>query len=690
MIGSSGKPQAERTAMAIDCLLINPRHQGLEKYPPISLIYLATFARKNGYEVDICEARALLLEDEDVLEVVRKKAPRSIGFTFMTAQFPYVKRLSEAIRKAFPDIIQFAGGTHVNSVPELSLQQLGSLDFLVLGEGEMTFVELLGRLKTGTRLNLEEVKGVAFRQGDGMRRTEPRELIKNLDDLPMPMWELLPIDRYNVFLPSSRYESAKGIALTISGSRGCPYNCIFCASHCVFPRGWRNRSPLLVANELEYLYRKFGVRHYFFVDEVLFYKPDTIRVLAQEIIKRELPLIWAGNARVDSPALTDDVLELVKQAGCVRIDFGVESGSARVLKEIRKGITLEDIYKAHKMVQSHGIATTTMMIVGHPSETREDLVDSLYLVANLRTTYSEFGAATPFPGTDLYALAKKNGWLRSEDWSNYYVSNTYQVMRTEHFSYDDIPRITNLMHSAAQIFVGLERIQRQFPRRIKSFLGRVHCLWKIFTLPHTVNLGVKTTAAFIDSYFLSGSDGKRAKELLSRLLIAEPKAAGVQTLGEICVMLPCASAFVGKLVLSLAARTRSAITIFCPQKVYGDIVAMELTKEPTVAYSSVKGSLIKAAVAWQMGSAGSPKRSIYFFDASSRRRTWKMLLAEAFRLAIVGVLPGFYVSYYGDVEKKPLRFLSFKLFERIIPAVRGLNPAIAIESVAKAVKPWTI
>lgn len=441
---------------------------------------------------------------------------------------------------------------------------------------------------------------------------------------------------------------------------------------------------------LEYLYRKFVVRHYFFVDEVLFYKPDTIRVLAQEIIKRELPLIWAGNARVDSPALTDDILELVKQAGCVRIDFGVESGSVRVLKEIRKGITLEDIYKAHKMVQGHGIATTTMMIVGHPSETYEDLVDSLYLVANLRTTYAEFGAATPFPGTDLYTLAKKNGWLRSEDWSNYYVSNTYQVMRTEHFDYDDIPRITNLMHSAAQIFVGLQRIQRQLPHRVKSFFGRVSCMWKVFTLPHTVNLGVRITAAFIDSYFLSGSDEKKAKELLSRLLVADPKAPAFQTLGEICVMLPCASAFAGKLILSLVGRTRSAISIFCPKKIYDDIVHMELTNESSVTYVAIKGSLIIAAAAWHIRSATSPKRSIYFFDASSRNRTWGMLLAEVFRLAIVGVLPGFFVSYYGNIEEKPLRFLINKVFERIIPAVRGLNPIIAIESFKKAIKPWVV
>jgi anaerobic magnesium-protoporphyrin IX monomethyl ester cyclase len=502
----------------MDCLLINPRVPGDTRYPPLSLIYLAAYARQHGFTVEICDAGAHLYSDDQVLEIIARLRPRAIGFTFMTPQFPSVAVLSSKIAKNFSDTFQIAGGTHVNSLPEQSLSQILDLDCLVLGEGERTLVEVLEILRADGRKELSHVRGLALRDGEGLLKTPPRELFANLDDLPMPAWDLLPIAKYEVSQPGRRYEYSEGIALTISASRGCPYSCVFCASHAVFKPGHRQRSPKLVVDELEYLYRNHGVRHYFMVDEVLFHRKEYVIELSQELIRRKLPLIWAGNARVNSPAISDEVLEIAKAAGCVRIDFGVETGSPKILKEIRKGIKLSDVYSAHRMTHRHDLATTTLMMVGHPNETMDDVRDSIRLIAHIESDYPEFGPATPFPATELYDMAKEEGWLRSEDWGQYYISNSFRVMRNRFFEYDDIDSLSTFTNLISRIMATLANKKKYFPDEMKSPWRRFCLFYQIISdryrfVPHE-DFDISTRARLAEMFVVKESDPRRFEEIL--------------------------------------------------------------------------------------------------------------------------------------------------------------------------------
>lgn len=505
----------------IDALLINPRICGNEKYPPLSLIYLAAYAEREGFNVDICDAAALEMSDKEVLNIIRQKNPRCVGLTFMTPQYSYALVLAGLIRKSFPEIFLIAGGIHSNVVPEDTLKRIPFFDCIVMGEGEVTFTELLSKLKAGETGDISKISGIAFMDKGKFIKTAPRLLIQNLDVLPIPAWGKLPIQQYRVSLPAKRYEYSEGIALTLSSSRGCPYQCLFCSAHGVFGSGYRYRSPSFVADEIEYLVNHHNIRHFFFVDEVLFQKRDHILSLANEIIKRGLNIRWAGNSRVNSPALDDEVLETVIKAGCVRIDFGVESGSPDIIKEIRKGITLPQIYEAHRKAQNHGLATTTLMMVGHPSESMEDIRASIRLLAYLESDYPEFGPATPFPGTPLYEMAREKGWLRSDDWSDYFISNSYRVMRNKHFDYQDIFSLSSFCNRIAGIFAELSAAKRYKPEVTGSmwscgkFFARI--IADRYRSLFQKDFSIKKRADIIEMYLAKDADPKRFEELLAKL-----------------------------------------------------------------------------------------------------------------------------------------------------------------------------
>lgn len=505
----------------VDALLINPRVSVNEKYPPLSLINIAAYAEREGFTVDICDAAAFEMSDEEVLDIISQCNPMCVGLTFMTAQYSYALVLAGLIKKHFPKVFLITGGIHSNVVPEDTLKRMPFLDSIVIGEGEITFTELLSYLKSDKIENKSEIKGLAFIDKGEFVNTNSRPLITSLDILPIPAWNKLPIQRYKVSQPAKRYELSEGIALTISSSRGCPHRCLFCCAHGVYGSGYRYRSPQLVVDEIEYLVRHFNVRHFFFVDEVLFQKRDHILTLAHEIINRELDICWAGNSRVNSLALDDEVIEYIIKAGCVRVDFGVETGSPKILKEIHKGITLPQIYKSHREVQRHGLATTSLMMIGHPSESFEDVLASIRLIAYIDSDYSAFGPSTPFPGTPLYKLAKDNNWLRSDDWSDYFITNNYRVMRNQYFDYQDIYRLNCFCNGIAYIFAELATIKRYKPEITRATWTCIRLFVRILTNRYRSvfqeDFTLKKRAEIIEMFLTKDADPERFEELLAKL-----------------------------------------------------------------------------------------------------------------------------------------------------------------------------
>jgi anaerobic magnesium-protoporphyrin IX monomethyl ester cyclase len=506
----------------IECLLINPRQHEGGKMPPLGLIALAAYARQSGLSVKVCDANVLGYTDQETLDIIRDLQPHVVGFTFMTPQVPYVRALSAKVRQEFPGIVQIAGGVHVSAVPEQCLKQFAYLDYLVLGEGEETLVEILKKLHLRDDFDPSTVDGLAFRAKGDVVRTKPRRVFSDLNTLPMPAWDELPLKKYVVTRAcNGQMQNKEGMALTISGSRGCPYDCIFCASHSVFARGYRRRSHVKIVDEMEYLYKNYGIDYFFFVDELLFFKKENIINLANEIIRRELPINWTGISRVDSPAICDDVLSLVKIAGCKRIDFGVESGSPKILKEIGKQINLSQIYRAHLLTHRHGISTVTLMMVGHPNESKQDFLDSIRLILDLESENAMFGAATPFPGTELYRIARNNGWLRSDDWGQYYINNSNQVMRNVHFVHDEINYLSIYANLISYV-VGRLAVKKHYAQReMKSLWSRFRLFYSViydrYGFARANYFKVRTLSRIVEMFIAKDQNRERFEELIQDL-----------------------------------------------------------------------------------------------------------------------------------------------------------------------------
>ncbi|MEW5693978.1 MAG: radical SAM protein, partial [Candidatus Hydrogenedentota bacterium] len=278
-----------------------------------------------------------------------------------------------------------------------------------------------------------------YRNNGEIIKNAPRELISDLDSLPMPAWHLLPVEKYMVSPPEERYSGVTGHGISICTCRGCPYNCLFCASHSVF-QGYRYRSAMKIVKEIEYFVNVQGIRNFFIVDEVFTFDLERLRQFCNLLIEKNLDITWAVNSKVVD--LSTEILKLMKRAGCQRIDLGVESGNKQVIKNIRKGINVKTVKILNTMIHNVGLQTTTLMMFGNPGEGYNELIDSLNLIADIETEYPEFAITTPFPGTELYNLARKNGWLRTDDWDEYEVLNPYPVMRNEFFSHNEIRNIS--------------------------------------------------------------------------------------------------------------------------------------------------------------------------------------------------------------------------------------------------------
>jgi len=447
-------------ALVTDCdlVLINSRVIPVEKYPPISLLFLAAYVREKGHSVAVIDANAEMLTDEDVSARVGCYRPILCGITFMTPQVKTVRELVARLKEDHPKVKLVAGGIHVSILPQ-EARALG-FDFCVVGEGEETLVQLLSAAKAGS--STDNIEGVWT---DGSQ-FKPRRLIEDLDSLPLPAWDLVPIDDYTVSQPDSRYTFESGVCLSISTSRGCLYNCAFCASHGVYGHSYRTRSAHHIVDEMEMLYGKYGVSKFFLVDESILVEPERAEEFAEEILKRKLEVTFASNARVSDPGVNVGTLAKLRKAGMVRVDFGVESGSQRILNDIRKGITVQQIVDAHKIAHQAGMKTTSLMIVGHLEESWEDVIDSLELLARIDTDYPVFGSMTPYPGTEAYTKALKEGWIRDLDWSKYCISGSYRVMRNRHFLHWEIFALTLLGLDAADFIV---KWKRRRPRSWRDF-----------------------------------------------------------------------------------------------------------------------------------------------------------------------------------------------------------------------------
>ncbi len=374
---------------------------------PIGLSYIAGFLRERGHDVKLVDCIYMTKGWSDIRKLIEREDPDFIGISSTTSVVPEAKKLSEIAKEVNDKIKIVWGGIHASTLPE-ETAKFKNIDAVVCGEGELTMLEIL------EKNSFRGIRGVVYREGKRVKRNLPRPLIKNLDTLPFPAYDQLPLNKYG--------SPTLGNAVSVISGRGCPYNCIFCASKTIFNRTCRFRSPENFVSELEYLHEEYNINNFLFQDDLFTLSHKNIMEICRKIVKRGLEIKWRCNARVDT--VSKKLLKIMKQAGCEVIHYGIESGDPAVLKMINKDVTISQIRRVVKTTKELGIRVYGYLILGFPFENEKTIQKTINFAKQLELDYAQFSLLTPFPGTVVWEMAKRGEGIKciAKDWGdfNYY------------------------------------------------------------------------------------------------------------------------------------------------------------------------------------------------------------------------------------------------------------------------------
>jgi len=388
-------------------LLINPaiRLDDDPKNVPLGLAYIAKMLQREGHSVEVLDINAYRFTWDETVAELQSKVFDVIGLTGIVTQYNALKDLARKVKALYPDKKIILGGPLVSAAPETVLKNI-DVDIGIIGEGELTSVDLINTLEKGG--GLENVNGICFKAGSEIIKTEPRDLIKNLDDIPSPAWELFPM---HIYLKHHNLGYGSHNSINITTERGCPFHCTFCYD--AFQNQARLRSPENIITELKELKRKFNIKSVHFCDETFTLNRERTIKICKMMIEEKLDLSWATLARVN--LVDEELLGWMKKAGCMTLSFGVESGNQDNLNKIRKGTTVEQGLKAIKITRKAGITPDASFMIGIPGETLESIQDSVKFCKKTKFLLQHFFFFTPIPGSESYRNALGKGLIKDED-----------------------------------------------------------------------------------------------------------------------------------------------------------------------------------------------------------------------------------------------------------------------------------
>jgi len=387
--------------------------------PPIGLAYIAAFLRKQGHKVTIIDAEVEQLNNEQIAQQARKAD--LAGITMTAPTYNSALELANLIKQSNSGTTVVLGGPQATFLDEECLDN-STADAVVRGEGERTMLDIAGSVESGGTCDFD---GVTFRDADTFIKNPDRKLIVDLDDIPVPARDLLPMDKYSP--PHST---------GVISSRGCPFRCIFCASSNLYHKRFRSRSAYNVFEEVAQLVAQ-GYENVTMLDDNFILNKERAFKFADLVEENNAKFTWSCTGRVDS--IDEDLLGRLREVGCNGLFFGVESASDDTLKLIKKGFSTDQVINAFDALRDYDYATTASFMIGLPGDDRQKVADTINLAKQVKPDFAMFSVTTPYPGTELYEnIDNYDLEITLDDWSKFTL--TKPVVRTSALSTAELHR----------------------------------------------------------------------------------------------------------------------------------------------------------------------------------------------------------------------------------------------------------
>lgn len=405
--------------------------------PPLGLAYIAAYLRENDVDVNILDAHALQIG----LLKLESKMPKFdvVAVPSVTPSLSSSLEVLRIAKKINPHCKTIMGGPHISAIPVETMSGHPIIDFGIVGEAEVTILELVKTIQREG--DYSSVKGIAYRKNGKINLNKRRPLIENIDELPFPAYDLLPFDKYQQHLHHvslSKNIPIKPFAILFS-SRGCPYNCSFCASQVIWQRKARFRSVDNVLAEIDMLVNEYNIKVLDIADDIFTMNKKRLYGILDGLIERNYDLHFNCLSRVDT--LDKELLQKMKKAGCYLIRFGVESGNQEMLNRMHKNTSIEQIKRAFKLINKADIASSASFIIGHVGETKQSAEDTIKLAKEINPTLAHFFIAIPLPGTELYDLAKEKNLIIDENFDRWVQMPEMPAIRTEDLTPEDLIKL---------------------------------------------------------------------------------------------------------------------------------------------------------------------------------------------------------------------------------------------------------
>ena len=424
--------------VGISCPLKLGKHVGITSiHFPLSLGVVLACIRKHGFDIELWDYNVEDFTEESFIQRLKKSNLGLVGLAAMTPSIKSAYKMATLIKTHSPHIVVVAGGPHVDALPVESMEEFPNFDVVVYGEAEETFVDLCERVER--KEPLDGCLGIVHRKDGKIVKEPARPLIKDLDKLPYAARDIVDFNNYKKAHVERGLSRRFMNIMEFMTSRGCPARCIFCASGANKPPTVRWRSLDNVLGEIDECVAKYGTNYVNLIDDTFTLNKNFVYGFSEAMKKRGLE--WGCLTRVD--CVTKEMLHTMVDSGCIRVSFGVETGSPRIMAMNGKAVTINKVREAFKWAHEARlrIIDGTFMIGSHPDENMEDMEQTIKLIREIKPTFFSVSIVTPIPGTAVYDMMKQEGLILTDSWEKFVYIGETPCWRTKHFSPEQLVKL---------------------------------------------------------------------------------------------------------------------------------------------------------------------------------------------------------------------------------------------------------